>query len=133
VKRECKAVRRASDGKRAIYVDTKNKTEIFAYLFSDPRHTKKFKFIEDIILGGHRNTELYDKEDINEFCKFVTAMKFFKGQENDRIYCQETKSKSGVFIVVMSIFHPTKKSKKGNSSKEISLIETVASYEYEIE
>jgi hypothetical protein len=131
VKRDCKIVRPSPDGKRAIYVDTLNKNEIKGYLFSDDRHKKKFQFICDIIFGGHRNTELYDKEDINERCSDVTAMKFFKRQENDRIYCKELKSKSGISIVVMSILHPRKKS-DGNSNKEITLIETVASYEYEI-
>jgi len=131
VKRGCQRVMPSDDGKRAIYVDSLNKTEIKDYLFSDDRHKKKFKYICDIIFGGHRIPDLYDKEDINDRCKDVTAMKFFKGQENDRIYCKEFKSKSGVLIVVMAILHPKKKS-KGNSNKEIAIIETVASYDYEI-
>jgi len=67
----------SQDGKRAIYIDADNQDEILAYIRQDNRHKKKFKFITDIILGGHRNTEVYDKEDINEKCKDVTAMKFF--------------------------------------------------------
>lgn len=83
-------------------------------------------------MGGHRNTEVYDKEDINENCKDVTAMKFFKGQENDRIYCKEISDENGTHIVVTAIVHERKKSKK-LSSKEIAQIERVGSYEYEIQ
>lgn len=131
MKRECKLVRASKDGKREIHVDFINKDEIKEYLFSDDRHKKKFQYICDIIFGGHRNTDLYDKEDINERCTDVTAMKFFKGQENDRIYCKELTLLNGVSIIVMSILHKRKKS-NNNSKKEISLIETVALYEYEI-
>ena len=91
-----------------------------------------FQFITDIILGGHRNPKVYDKEDINEKCKDVTAMKFFKGQENGRIYCKEITNDSGTHIVVTAIVHERKKTKK-LSSKEIALIEKVGGYEYEIQ
>lgn len=121
----------SKDGKRAIYIDNKNKDEILAYIRQDERHKKKFKFISDIILGGHRNTEVYDKEEINTKCKDVTAMKFFKGQENDRIYCKEIKSDSGTHIVVTAILHERKKS-DDLSAKEITIIEKVGGYEYEI-
>lgn len=122
----------AKDGKRAIYIDTENKAEILAYINQDKRHKKKFRFITEIILGGHRNTEVYDKEDINEKCKDVTAMKFFKGQENDRIYCKEIKSDEGTFIVVTAVLYEKKKS-EGVTSKEIPIINNVGSYEYEIQ
>lgn len=122
----------AKDGKRAIYIDTENKAEILAYINQDKRHKKKFRYIAEIILGGHRNTEVYDKEDINENCKDVTAMKFFKGQENDRIYCKEIKSDEGTFIVVTAVLYEKKKS-EGVTSKEIPIINNVGSYEYEIQ
>src|SRR5690606_32480409 len=99
-------------GKRAICIDEENQSEIMAYLQSDERHRKKFKFISDIILGGHRNSEVYDKEDINENCKNVTAMKFFKGQDNDRIYCKEIRSDDGIFVVVTAILYKKKKNTK---------------------
>jgi hypothetical protein len=131
VERKCKKVASSLDGKRAIYVDSINSDEILSYIRSDDRHKKKFKFISDIILGGHKITELYDKEDINDKCKNVTVMKFFKGQENDRIYCKEIKTNSGVHIVVASILHLKKKS-NSLSSKEKNIIEIVANYEYEV-
>lgn len=122
----------SKDGKRAIYIDIENKDEILNYIKQDNRHNKKFLFIAEIVLGGHRNTEVYDKEDINDKCKDVTAMKFFKGQENDRIYCKEIKSDTGTHIVVTSILHEKKKTDK-LSSKEIAIINKVGGYNYEIQ
>jgi hypothetical protein len=59
-------------------------------------------------------------------------MKFFKGQENDRIYCKEIKSETGTHIVVTSVLHERKKS-QGLSSKEIAIIEKIGGYDYEIQ
>lgn len=83
-------------------------------------------------MEGHRNCELYDKEDINEHCKDVTAMKFFKGQENARIYCKEMTTAKGTHIVIAAILHPSKKSQK-NSQVERIIIKRVGGYEYEID
>jgi len=105
--------------------------EIMAYIDQDERHKKKFRHITDIILSGLRNSSLYDKEDINERCKDVTAMKFFKGQENDRIYCKEVHSTSDTLVVVAAVLHCRKKSTR-LSKKEISLIEKVGGYTYEV-
>ncbi len=121
----------SKDRKRAIYLDVENMDEIIAYLHKDNRHKKKFKFISDIILGSHRNTDVYDKEEVNNKCKDVTAMKFFKGQDNDRIYCKEVHSVGGTFIVVAAILYEKKKTKKLNQ-EQINLIEKVANYDYEI-
>lgn len=122
----------SKDGKRSIYIDSVNKEEILSYIRQDNRHMKKFKFISDIILGGHKNTEVFDKEYINKKCKDVTAMKFFKGQENDRIYCKEIKSDSGTHIVVTAILHERKKS-DDLSSKEKTIINKIGGYDYEIQ
>lgn len=122
----------APDGKRAICIDKENKNEILAYIMQSQRHLKKWRHIVELILGGHKNTELYDKEDFNKACKDVTAMKFFKGQENDRIYCKEQSTAAGIFIIVTAEIYKRKKSGK-ISKKEIPIIEKVASYEYEIE
>ena len=120
------------DGKKAIYIDIENEEEILAYLRKDSRHIKKFKFITEIILEGHKNADVYDKEDINEKCKDVTAMKFFKGQENDRIYCKEIKSNSGTHIIITAVLHEKKKS-NNLSSKEIAIINKIGGYEYEVQ
>lgn len=115
--------------KRAIFIDTENEAEILEYISSSEARKKKFAYIRHHILNGLRNTEIYDKEDINNHCRDVTAMKFFKGGSNDRIYCKEIKTAEGVFVVVASVLHEKKKSQK-NSKREIEKIETVADYEY---
>src|SRR5690606_20279464 len=102
----------SKDGSRSIYIDAGNFDQIVNYLYQDERHKKKFKFITDIILGGHKNTEVYDKEIIKDSCRDVTAMKFFKGQENDRIYCKEVHKSSGSYIIIAAILHERKKSQK---------------------
>ena len=131
MKRKCKYLIGSKDGKKAIYLDEANAEEINSYLTKDNRHKKKFHFISDIILGGHRNTEVYDKEEINDKCKDVTAMKFFKGQDNDRIYCKEIHSAEGTFIVVAAILYEKKKTQKLNQ-EQINIIEKVGGYNYEI-
>ncbi|NMA73948.1 MAG: hypothetical protein GX963_07250 [Bacteroidales bacterium] len=121
----------SKDGRRAIYIDDANSKEILSFINKDKRHRKKFKLITDIILGGHRNRELYDKENINERCKDVTAMKFFKGQENARIYCKEMTTRNGTRIVIAAVLHSRKKSQK-NSLIEKTIINRVGGYIYEI-
>lgn len=129
--RKCEHIISTKDGKRAIYVDSINKKEILEYLNQDDRHRKKFMYIAEIILGGFKNNDLYDKEDINAKCKDVTAMKFFKGQENDRIYCKEIYTPAGTLIVVTSVLHKRKKNTE-LSAREKALIEKVGGYQYEI-
>ncbi|MFZ4414880.1 MAG: hypothetical protein ACOYOV_17470 [Bacteroidales bacterium] len=131
MKRKAIIIRTSKDGKRQIAVDQENYSEIINYIAQDSRHKSKFNDICKIILDGLRNTDLYDKENINNKCKQVTAMKFFKGQENDRLYCKEIRQKNKVFVVVSAELHKRKKSQK-NTQKEINLIEKVAGYEYEI-
>jgi len=106
-----------------------NSAEIIEYLNRSPKHRKKFQYIARLILEGIRNTETYDRENINDRCKDVTAMKFFKGNSNDRIYCKEVRSRRGVFVVVAAVLHEKKKSQK-NSAREISQIEKVSAYDY---
>lgn len=130
--RNCEIFAQSADGKRAVCVDKENKASILAFVMQTPRYQKKWRHIVQLILEGHKNTELYDKEEINDKCKDVTAMKFFKGQENDRIYCKEQRTSEGIFIVVTAEIYPKKKSNKV-SKKEIPIIEKVARYEYKIE
>jgi len=119
-------------GTIAIYVDKINAERILTFLNKNNRHRKKFKFIEGIIFGRLRMPEVYDKEEINQRCKGVTAMKFFKGQENARIYCKELTTEDKVFVVITSELLERKKSTK-LTRKDRQLIEKVASYEYTLE
>jgi hypothetical protein len=130
VKRTAKIIKSAIDGKRHIAVDTESYGEILQFL-NERKLVKKFELICYTILSGLKNPDLYDKEDINDKCKQVTAMKF-KGKENARIYCKEVKQKNKTLIVVTSELLPKKKNQK-NQQKEINLIEKVAGYDYEIE
>ncbi len=131
LRRKCRHLLSSKDGKRAIYLDEENKDEILAYLLQDNRHEKKFKFISEIILDNHRNAEVYDKEEVNSKSKNVTAMKFFKGQDNDRIYCQEILSSEGSLVIIAAELYKKKKTKKLNK-QQINLINKVAKYQYEI-
>jgi hypothetical protein len=116
-------------GTTAIYVDIINAEDILAFLKKDERHRKKFSFIQEIIFGRYRLPDVYDKEEINQRCKGVTAMKFFKGQENARIYCKEVTTEDKIFVVITSELLERKKSTK-LTKKDRQLIEKVASYEY---
>jgi hypothetical protein len=129
VERDCVLIAKDKIGKRAIFIDKENEDEILEYLYRSDKHNKKFAYIVQHILGGVRNTEIYDRENINDKCKDVTAMKFFKGGSNDRIYCKEISSEEGIFVVIASILHEKKKSQK-NSNREITKIENVGAYEY---
>jgi len=130
--RKCEIILKSTDGKRAICIDKENKQKILSYIRQSERHRNKWNHIVELILGGHRNPELYDKEEINDKCKGVTAMKFFKGQENDRIYCKEQRVGKDLYIIVTAELYLKKKSDRV-SKKEIPIIQKVASYEYKIE
>lgn len=132
MKRKAIVLKTSADGKRAICVDAEQAKLILQYLNQDERHKKKFRFIVEIILNNLRNTELYDKEDINSKSKRVTAMKFFKGHENDRIYCLEQKLDGVLYCVICCELLKRKKTSK-LSSKEKSIINKISNYEFEID
>ncbi|HDR52198.1 MAG TPA: hypothetical protein ENN90_11365 [Mariniphaga anaerophila] len=129
MKRQAKIIRSSDDDKRQIAIDSNNAIEIREFLNKNNLN-KKFDLMCRTILAGIRNTELYDKENINNKCKDVTAMKF-KGNLNPRIYCKEVKLRDKTLVIIASELHSSKKNKK-NKSKEINLINKVGSYEYEI-
>lgn len=70
MQRKALHIETSGDGSRAIYIDSKNSNRIFEFISSKPVLTKKFKYVIRLILGGHRNTDLYDKEEINEVAKY---------------------------------------------------------------
>lgn len=129
MKRKIIPIKSSIDGKRRIAIDESNSEEILAFL-NEKNLNKKFVLICETILQGLKNTDLYDKEDINTKCKQVTAMKF-KSKQNARLYCKEMKSDDKVLIVIVSELLEKKKNQK-NQQKEINLIEKVAIYEYEL-
>lgn len=122
-------ISRSEDGKRYIAVDESNYKMILAFLHTDNRHKNKFRDISNVILNGLRNTELYDKEEPDAKCKGVRAMKFFKGQENARIYCREVTREDKTFVVIASELLPNKKTQKIDQ-RILNIIHRVASYDY---
>jgi len=131
VKRKATIIKTSIDGKRQIAIDEKNQSILKTYFSQDKRHIKKFTDICGIILDGLRNNELYKKENINKKCKGVMAMRFFRGQENDRIYCKEIHLDNKVLTVICAELLEKKKNQK-NKQREKNLIKKVAGYEYEI-
>ena len=127
--RKAVVIRESRDGKRRIAVDSENAEELLNFFQKNKRYRKKFDHICELILGGHKNRELYDKEEPNGRCKGVRAMKFFKGQENAGVYCKELVLEDHDCIIVAAEILTRKKQTK-LSYKEINLIERVASYEY---
>lgn len=129
LKRKCKHIITSPDGRRALYVDLENEKEILEYWNRDPRHLDKFRFIADLLLKGLYTRKHYCKVEINHECKNVTEMRFFVGQENDRVYCKEMRNSHGVYVIIAAILHE----RKGDfSSKESSLIQKVGGYNYEL-
>ncbi len=102
-----------------------------AFLEQDQARIKKFRHVRDLILNNQRNTDLYDKEDINEDCKDVTAIKMFKHGQNIRIYCKEFRSNNENFCIVVAELLPKKKD-EGAKGKSKLLIKKVSGYEYTV-
>lgn len=128
--RKATIIRKSEDGTRAIAIDDDAFEQILNYIQQDRRHSDKFIDIVNLILSGLRNTNLYDKEEPDSQSKGVRAMKFFKGQENDRIYCREVTTSDKTFVVITAELLLRKKNNK-LKSRERNIITKVASYEYE--
>lgn len=129
MKRTATIIDRSPDGKRCVAVDDALAEEILGFIKANPRIRKKFKYITQLILQGHRTPELYDKEDIEKGCEGVMAMKLLKGAENARIYCREVYVKGKYFVVIACEVIEHKSSQK-NGHKEKEAIRRVAAYEY---
>jgi len=132
VKRKAFILQESENGNKAICIDSENAKQLLAFLNKDERHKKKFRYISELILRGIKNTELYDKENVNKKAKHVTAMKFFKGQENARIYCKEQRINNKLFVVICCELLESKKSQSNNKTVR-TLIDKISNYEYEIE
>ena len=103
MKRKAIIIKESSDGRRSIAVDEDNAEELLKFFRQDKRYKKKFKHICELILGNHVNRELYDKEEPDGKSKGVRAMKFFKGQENARVYCKEVSPKDKTTVTTVCV------------------------------
>lgn len=130
--RKAFVLKTSENGRKVVCIDTDNAEEILEYINQDNRHRKKFRYIAELILRGLKNTELYDKENIDRKAKNVTAMKFFKGQENDRIYCKEQRIDDTTYVIICCELFRFKKS-KSNDKKVKEIIKKISNYNYEIE
>jgi hypothetical protein len=128
VNRKYKIVTQTKDHKTIIAVDI-DEPDIMEYLRSPLRHKNKFIDIAKVILGRLSNRQLYKWEKIDKDHTNVWAMRFFVGQENDRIYCQEV-FEGDRKIVIMAALHLSKKERE-NTEREVSVIKTVSKYVYE--
>ncbi len=128
--RKAIVIRTSEDGKRCIAIDFDNYVDIYAFLEADARHRSKFNDVTNLLLAGLRNTQLYDKEEPDIKSKGVRAMKFFKGQENARIYCREVTLEDKTFVIIASELLTRKKTQKINK-KILTIIHKVASYDYQ--
>ncbi len=131
VQRLAYKIRSSADNKRHVCIDAENEKEIFSFLNADPARIKKFRQVVDIIIGGLRNSELYDKEEIDKKSKNVTAIKMFKGGQNIRLYCKEQRGDHGIFYVIVAELLEKKKDQKVKGRVK-TLIQTVGNYEYKI-
>ncbi|REL24559.1 hypothetical protein DYD21_18400 [Rhodohalobacter sp. SW132] len=130
MKRNAIIIKESFDGSRSVAVDEDNAEELLNFFRQDNRYKKKFNHICELILGNHVNRELYDKEEPDDKSKGVRAMKFFKGQENARVYCKEINTSDKTCVIVAAEVLKRKKQTK-LTHKEINIIHRVASYEYE--
>jgi len=89
--RLCEIIANHQDGRKAVGIDKQNRS-ILSYVNQSERHLRNSGIFYSNY-RRHKNSDLYDKENINENCKDVAAMKFFKGQRDDRIYCKEPKQR----------------------------------------
>lgn len=124
-------MRISADLKTIIACDSEKLLEMTQYIGQDQRHKDKWIDIINIILEGKINTHLYKREKLSAAINNVTAMRFFVGQENDRIYCQEM-NQGEVKIIILGFLHLHKDTDE-LSAEEIKLITTLSSYEYELE
>lgn len=122
-------IRESTDGRRKIAVDDDLQAELNTLLKGDIKLAKKFDYICRLILTNIRNNEVYDKEEIDDLSQGVTAMKFFKGGRNARIYCKETTTDEGVFVVICCEYLPKKKQQELRQA-ERNIIHRVANYQF---
>lgn len=122
-------IKESEDSKRCIAIDNAIYKEFLDFINTNSRYRNKFLTIAEFLLGGHTNRSLYDKEEPDSKSKGVRAMKFFKGNENHRIYCREQTLEDKTFVIIASEIHMRKKQTK-LSHRELTVIHRVASYEY---
>jgi hypothetical protein len=102
-------------------------------LQQDKTNVKKFNYVLELLLEHKRAPrDLYDKENFENGCKNITAIKLFKGKKNPRIYCQQYSINNKMVFVIIASELLVKKKSKALTHKEKSIIRRVASYQYHL-
>lgn len=107
-----------------FYIDVINKDEILNFLLKKKKKTRRILYE---IFSLRYVYDLYDKEEVSDKAKNITAMKF-KSRSNERIYCREffiednTIIKKVVMITLYCKNEMDKKTKK--------MIENIGDYNY---
>lgn len=132
VKRKAELIKISENGKKAFYLDKDNSKEIMSFLQSDAANLKKFNTALELILNHRAPRDIYDKENFENGCEHVTAIKLFKGKKNPRIYCQQfTDGETERFVIIGIELLEKKKSQKLTAAEK-SIIRRVAKYEYDL-
>lgn len=126
-----KAVIYKKFGSKAIAIDEDTFPSLMQLLAKGDKYTKKFTYVTELILNGQATTEHYKRENINDLCKDITAIRLFTGGENIRLYCKEVKTEEYTVVVVVAKVLEKKKSKKNDKTIN-SLLESIAKRVYEI-
>lgn len=130
IKRTCTVIEKSLDCKIVLAVDDDNAAEIINYLKRDERHKKKFNFIVSAIFERKATKEIFRSERIDPSSESVYAMRFFPGQENDRIYCKKIEYEEITFIVMSELMEKKKNQKL--KRRERNIINKISGYEYQI-
>lgn len=91
---------------------------------------KNKKKLELILLSIERNrvtSHLYER--YTRIANNVSAMKFTRGKENARIYCQYQKKDNKLLIIMAEFLH--KKTSNKLTKNQIKRLESISKYEYE--
>ena len=124
-------MRVSPNGKIIIGIDSLKMKEITSYIGQSSRHKDKFKDLVQIIFEGLPYRHLWKREKINAEVKNMWAMRFFVGQENDRIYCQEvTVEDKKIYILSDLYLHKTSDKL---TKPEINHLIVLSKYEYEFD
>lgn len=112
----------------SLYIDEKEKKKILDFL--DKNKTKFQRILVEILSGSYR-FKLYDREEVSDRAKGITAMKFSSGSFlNARLYCKEFFMPDGKKVVIISLLE--KKKVRNAKDKVIkNLLETIGGYEYD--
>lgn len=132
INRKAELIEISDYGKKAFYVDAANSQKIMAFLQSDPANLKKFKTALQLILNHRAPRDLYDKENFENGCEHVTAIKLFKGKKNPRIYCQQYTDGETERFIIIGVELLEKKKFQRITAAEKSIIRRVAQYEYDL-